>query len=85
MRERRGTTPLAALTRGRSLQAVTGLPARFYWASWLFFRRLPGDGRIDAVSAILLVRVEAVLPAGRGIGQFGCCRTADPMAMTGLD
>jgi hypothetical protein len=32
VRERRGTTPLATLTRGRSTQAVTGLPARVYWA-----------------------------------------------------
>jgi hypothetical protein len=32
VRERRGTTPLAALTHGRSIQAVTGLPVRVYWA-----------------------------------------------------
>ena len=51
VRERRGTTPLATLTRGRSLSAVTGPPVRFYLAARvrLFFRRLPGDGRIDAV------------------------------------
>ncbi|HYB81486.1 MAG TPA: hypothetical protein VED43_07515, partial [Mycobacterium sp.] len=30
VRERRGTTPLAALARGRSITAVTGLPVRFY-------------------------------------------------------
>jgi len=30
LRERRGTTPLAALTRDRSITAVTGLPVRFY-------------------------------------------------------
>ena len=30
VRERRGTTPLAALSRGRSITAVTGLPVRFY-------------------------------------------------------
>ncbi|HUO71408.1 MAG TPA: hypothetical protein VMU39_11565 [Solirubrobacteraceae bacterium] len=30
VRERRGTTPLAALPRDRSMQAVTGLPVRFY-------------------------------------------------------
>ncbi len=34
VRERRGTTPLAAPWRGRSIEAVTGLPVRFYWA-WL--------------------------------------------------
>jgi hypothetical protein len=30
VRERRGTTPLAALSRGHSMAAVTGLPVRFY-------------------------------------------------------
>jgi hypothetical protein len=30
VRERRGTTPLAALMRDRSMTAVTGLPVRFY-------------------------------------------------------
>jgi hypothetical protein len=30
LRKRRGTTPLAALSRDRSLKAVTGLPVRFY-------------------------------------------------------
>jgi hypothetical protein len=58
MRERRGTTPLAALTRDRSTTAVTGLPVRFYWALpflgvELFFRRLPGDSRINADAPIL--------------------------------
>ena len=48
--------PLAH-AHGRSLTAVTGLPVRFYWGSplWvrLFFRRLTGDGRVDACGAIV--------------------------------
>ncbi|GII22807.1 hypothetical protein Pme01_24040 [Planosporangium mesophilum] len=27
---------------------MTGRPVRFYWGSRLFFRRLTGDGRVDA-------------------------------------
>jgi len=41
VRERRGTTPLAALTHGRSLQAVTGLPVRFYWAGAAVLPKAP--------------------------------------------
>jgi len=40
VRERRGTTPLAAPTRDRSSLAVTGLPVRFYWA-WAVLPKAP--------------------------------------------
>ncbi|GAA1001872.1 hypothetical protein GCM10009551_074470 [Nocardiopsis tropica] len=30
--------------------AVTGPPVRFYWGVRPFFRMLPGDGRINALS-----------------------------------
>ncbi|ETZ98222.1 hypothetical protein I547_6536 [Mycobacterium kansasii 824] len=30
---------------------MTGQPVRFYWAFALFFRRLTGDSRINAVAA----------------------------------
>jgi len=57
LRERRGTTPLAARAHGRSLkrlwraypfgstEPVLAKPGR------RFFRRLPGDGRIDAAES----------------------------------
>ena len=41
LRERRGTTPLAALTHGRSLKAVTGPPVRFYWAGMAVLPKAP--------------------------------------------
>ena len=41
VRERRGTTPLAVLSRGRSSKAVTGLPVRFYWARLAVLPKAP--------------------------------------------
>ena len=51
VRERRGTTPLTHTDGGvrRSYRLCRALPVRFYWAlRRLFFRKLPGDSRIDA-------------------------------------
>ncbi|GHF75971.1 hypothetical protein GCM10017566_57280 [Amycolatopsis bartoniae] len=45
----RGTTPLARALRGPLVRRLSrAAPVRFYWGVSPFFRKLPGDGRIDA-------------------------------------
>src|SRR5690554_2825864 len=73
------------LARGRggvltARSAVTGPPVRFYWgplARSLFFRRLAGDGRVDACRPIVLpVPVRARIPAVlNGLRDGGAART----------
>lgn len=77
VRERRGTTPLArTMCTPLNSWAITGPPVRFYWACQLFFRRLPGDGRISADALILVSganRSETPYPDVTSISASGNC------------
>ena len=72
VRERRGTTPLATLTRDRSVHGCDG-PTRsvLLGRDWLFFRRLPGDSRIDATATILLKHRKSIQFINGAVGLQG--------------
>ena len=83
MRKRRGTTPLATPGRGRSSVGCDGptrsvLLDRRHCRCRLFFRRLPGDGRIDAVPPIL--RLTANRDSAEALSQLRRRRDDVPIA-----